>query len=950
MKKTLRISVLASVMMLALTAVQAQQVNTLYFLDNAPVRHYINPAFQPISKMYLSLPVLGYSSFHFTNNSLTVSDLLYKDPATGKTITPLHPNGSKTNFLNTLRSTPFFTTDDQINLLSFGFRLKEEGYFHFTLNEKIEAGTALPKDLFNFALLGGMKDVNAVNNINLSSLGFDAFAAMEVGFGVAWKLNDQWSIGGKLKFLLGNSYLGMSNNNLGLSLSKDEWTLQGNGSTYEAGMFHLPKSYTKEGLQNYTPMENIFQGGNIFEAIGNGLLKIITPCGYGGAIDLGITYKPIKQLQISAGVTDLGFIHWSGGKRVNYTANGRFTGVGEFDYNKYVVDGTFDADSLKNDALRNMENVLTTAVNVDTVLNGFTRRTTARLNVGIDANFWDNRVGVGIYSNTRFFNSHIYEEVTIGAAFRPVHWFNLAVSYSLIENGKYSDIGVALGLVTYEGIGLFVAADYIPTTYAKYPVGTKKDGSKINIPVPYKTKGLNLAFGLNIVIGHKGHSDKDKDGVYDKFDLCPETPKGVVVDEVGCPLDSDGDGVPDYLDECPDTPASARGYIDEHGCPLDTDGDGVYDYEDICADTPAEAGKMVDDQGCPLDTDGDGVYDYKDECPDTPRQAYGFVDEFGCVLDTDGDGVPDYLDECPDTPQGAAGMVDNHGCPLDSDGDGVPDFQDECPDTPRQAYGYVDEYGCLLDSDKDGVPDYKDHCPDTPEEERANVDEWGCTNDSDHDGVPDSADRCPNTPQGVRVDEFGCPVDTDGDGIADYLDQCPTIPGDKANNGCPTIKKEIRNLLKKAMQGIQFETGKAIIKPTSRPILNQIATVFIDNPTYKVEVQGHTDNVGKADYNQDLSERRAQAVRSYLISAGVPESQLVAHGYGLTMPIADNATAAGRAKNRRVEFVISFEEVTYEEIQTKSDADAKANMPVTESNESNTPQTEVNQTNENQPE
>ena len=943
MKKTLRISVLTSVMMLAVFAVEAQQVNTLYFLDNAPVRHYINPAFQPISKMYLSFPIIGYTSLQFGNNSLTMSDLLYKDPTTGKTITPLHPNGDRNKFLNTLRSVPSFTTDDQFNLLSFGFRLKENGYFHFTINEKIESGLAYPKELFNFALLGGMNDVTSVNTFNLSSLGFDAYATTELGIGVAWKINDHWSIGGKLKFLLGNFYLGMSNNDLKMSLSKDEWTLRGTGSTYESGFLHLPSDYSSEGLKNYSPFGDLFANGfNVQD-----LLKAITPSGYGGAIDLGLTYKPIKQLQISAGVTDLGFIHWSGGKRVDYTANGSFTGVGEFDYNKYMVDGTFDADSLEHDAIRNLENVLSEAITIDTTKTGFTRRTTARLNVGIDANFWDNRVGIGIYSNTRFFNSHIYEEVTIGAAFRPVHWFNIAVSYSLIENGKYSDIGAALGLVTYEGIGLFVAADYIPTTYAKIPTGnTNSQGNPTYIPMPYKTKGLNLAFGLNIVIGHRSQKDQDKDGVFDKFDLCPETPKGVVVDEVGCPIDSDGDGVPDYLDECPDTPSAARGMVDEHGCPLDTDGDGVYDYEDMCNDTPAEAGNMVDDQGCPLDTDGDGVYDYKDECPDTPSQAYGFVDEFGCVLDTDGDGVPDYLDECPDTPQGAAGMVDNHGCPLDSDGDGVYDYMDECPDTPRQAFGFVDEYGCLLDGDKDGVPDYKDHCPDTPEEERANVNEWGCTNDTDRDGVPDNIDRCPNTPQGVRVDEWGCPVDTDGDGIADYLDQCPTIPGDKANNGCPTIKKEVRNLLKKAMQGIQFETGKAIIKPTSRPILNQIADVFIDNPTYRVEVQGHTDNVGKAEYNQDLSERRAQAVRSYLISAGVPESQLTARGYGLTMPIADNATAAGRAQNRRVEFVISFEEVTYEEIQTKSDDEAKANMPVTEDNRSNTPQVEENQTNE----
>ncbi|MCF8131422.1 MAG: OmpA family protein, partial [Deltaproteobacteria bacterium] len=118
--------------------------------------------------------------------------------------------------------------------------------------------------------------------------------------------------------------------------------------------------------------------------------------------------------------------------------------------------------------------------------------------------------------------------------------------------------------------------------------------------------------------------------------------------------DSDGDGVPDHKDECPNTPKGVK--VDEKGCPLDTDGDGVPDYMDECPDTPR--GIEVDAKGCPFDSDGDGVPDYLDECPNTPKGAK--VDEKGCPLDTDGDGVPDYLDECPGTPKGA--KVDERGC------------------------------------------------------------------------------------------------------------------------------------------------------------------------------------------------------------------------------------------------------------------------------------------------
>ncbi len=150
--------------------------------------------------------------------------------------------------------------------------------------------------------------------------------------------------------------------------------------------------------------------------------------------------------------------------------------------------------------------------------------------------------------------------------------------------------------------------------------------------------------------------DSDDDGVVDSKDMCDDTPKGVKVDEFGCPLDTDGDGVPDYKDECPSTPRNVK--VDAKGCALDTDKDGVPDYMDICPDTPA--GIKVDDLGCPYDLDADGVPDYLDKCPDTPYEVE--VDARGCPLDSDLDGVPDYLDQCPGTLPGM--QVDEKGCEI----------------------------------------------------------------------------------------------------------------------------------------------------------------------------------------------------------------------------------------------------------------------------------------------
>ena len=425
------------------------------------------------------------------------------------------------------------------------------------------------------------------------------------------------------------------------------------------------------------------------------------------------------------------------------------------------------------------------------------------------------KLDVSLFTHYKLNNGYILSKesklspfLSLGLGFASYSTNNDATPYpTIITKGTDLILPLGAGLkyqftnsfaIQYQYLYVYTNADNHDQNRGPNVFGTSAHPGYKNGYDVYGQHWLGLVFGLG------GSKDTDKDGVPDKIDKCPDTPKGVVVDALGCPVDSDNDGVADYLDKCPDTPAGAK--VDAMGCPLDTDLDGVPDYLDKCANTPS--GVSVDASGCPIDTDGDGI--------------------------------PDYLDKCPDTRAGEA--VGANGCPMDADGD----------------------------------------------------------------GVPDSIDKCPGTPKGVKVDEFGCPLDRDNDGVPDYLDKCPDVAGIAANKGCPEIKAATKKIFAHALQGIQFESGKDVIKKSSNSILNEVVKVMNENPSYNLDINGHTDSKGAASMNLDLSQRRAEAVMNYLTKQGVEASRLKATGYGQTIPVATNSTAVGRALNRRVEFKVNF--------------------------------------------
>jgi outer membrane protein OmpA-like peptidoglycan-associated protein len=208
------------------------------------------------------------------------------------------------------------------------------------------------------------------------------------------------------------------------------------------------------------------------------------------------------------------------------------------------------------------------------------------------------------------------------------------------------------------------------------------------------------------------------------------------------------------------------------------------------------------------------------------------------------------------------------------------------------------------DRDGDSIADAADACPDVAEDVDGFEDEDGCADpDNDRDGVADTLDACPSQPG--SADTNGCPdPDRDGDGVVDRLDNCPAEKGSVEQHGCATKQRVVLTAGKlEILDIVHFETDRDRILPDSYPLLDNVAMVLNAHAELAaIDVEGHTDNQGDDAHNKDLSQRRAAAVVRYLASRGVAAARLTAVGYGEERPVADNATKAGRAKNRRVEF------------------------------------------------
>ncbi len=450
MEKSAKYIVASLFIILSINISKAQNTNTLYFMNEIAERNNLNPAFTPSCNFYFDFVFLPNMYFSFGNDNFILRDFIYNQ--NGKTQSFLNSEESLEHFFNNMQPTTTINLNYNLNILSFGFQVKKS-YFTFDLGVNMDAAVYLPSDLLKFALYG-TPDPQNVNTFDFSQLGVDASLYSSAAFGYMYRINKQLTVGTKAKLLMGYANVNTNISKLHLNASRQEWSLETDGLINAS----LPV--------RFNTLEN---GGIDFGSLqmnsANELMELLyKPAGLGAAIDLGIKYEPIRNLVLSASVTDLGMIYWSRNSFSASICNSH--AINELI--DYTVGDTLSTDVIM-DRFTELGNEILGTMRTDGENKPYKSTLRGSFFVGAEYGILKNRISFGVVNRLKFKNTHLYNEFTAAVNFRPAHWFNASVSHSFI-NGRWGTLG--LGLNAKMGImNIYIIADYIPISYAQIPLG-----------------------------------------------------------------------------------------------------------------------------------------------------------------------------------------------------------------------------------------------------------------------------------------------------------------------------------------------------------------------------------------------------------------------------------------------------------------------------------------------
>ena len=462
MKKSLRYMAAALTMAAAILPTSAQELRTSYFMETSNYRHQMNPALLDspyFGLLFSNINVgmtgnIGAKQFIFDTNGLPGYTGNYRYT------TFMDPNVDAKTFLNKLHDKNRFDLYLNYNLFSVGFKAWG-GVNLLELNLRSNTNLTLPKGLFEFAKTAGEKE-----HYEFGGLGMRTQNYMELALGHSRDINKQWRVGGKLKFLIGAAYADFTADNVTLDMTEDAWRIQSNAQ--------MKASLLKSDVIHEDPSKNSADGRPRVKELDN--FGFSLP-GFGMALDLGVTYKPIENLTLSAAITDLGFISWKNTHHASSQGDYTFDG---FD-NIYIgsdKDQTEDIDDQFDQIGDDLEEMFSV---YDDGTKTATQALAATLNVGAEYKLpaYD-KLKFGFLYTSRIHGKYSWHQGMLNVGVRPVKWFECNV------NGAVTSTGVtAGGMLSLKAphFNFYIAADRFFSKMGKQGV-------------PLNSSNGNITFGM----------------------------------------------------------------------------------------------------------------------------------------------------------------------------------------------------------------------------------------------------------------------------------------------------------------------------------------------------------------------------------------------------------------------------------------------------------------------
>jgi len=812
----------------------AQLDATMYHMSTIPQLKNTNPSSTCDYKVYFGIPAISsiYADVHY--NGFVITDLLKKRSDDSLYL-------DMDNAISKMGKQNIIGGAFQLDWLLLGWG-KEQNRFFINITEKAFFRFRYPKDLMRLLWEGNATFIDEA--ADLSGLAIRGTLYREHAFGYAREINDKWTLGGKLKYLYG--------------------ILNVSSKVKELSLYTTPNTYDLVGQSDMVLNTSFIEEDDGSSLVDNLLYKTGN---HGLGIDLGATYKATEKWTISLSMIDLGFIRWKHNAtnysndldQVAFRGNAITTFIDSTNTNPF---GTI-ADSLA-----------ITFDNFKETNNSYTDGLQTRFYLGGTFNINEtNKVGGLIHAE--YFRKKLYPAFTLSYNYRIVRWLGASVSYSIM-NRSYFNLGIGLS-GNLGPIQIYVVSDNIAYLFnmAKFTGGGV---------FPQKAKTAQLHVGLNLTFG-KNEKDRDKDGIIDKKDECPDDPGPEQYN--GCP-DRDGDGIIDIKDDCPDDPGPAI----YRGCP-DRDGDKVIDKEDKCPDVPGS----VDNHGCPLKLHLLG--------PKRDTSITADINEDGFFVFENLPSSRNYLFALE---ADNADMVEEVQVLKTLDG------LETILTATKEENGYFLYTEFLKQETRLFLIDAKG---DTLMMAEMNDEGFFVFQplpaDMSHLFLLDAAeDQLKDEILILLIDDEGnekvIHATQDGTNIFRYEYIPPKVAADldlMVEEDVPVILlEEEKEILNTAFENLEFNSGSDIISFGSFKSLQELSDLLLKKPDWRIKLSGHTDDIGSTTANLLLSKKRAEAVKSVLINRGVNANNVIVKYYGETKPIESNTTNEGRQRNRRVEMLI----------------------------------------------